>query len=62
MLNMVESNYEIYKRHLINRRSSSGRLTLVLSVMVVGIIIGSMVMKWLYYRKIMGYLHEKKLV
>jgi len=62
MLNMVESNYEIYQRHLISRRATSERITTVLTVMVVSIIAGTVILKWIYYRKIIGYLHEKKLV
>ena len=45
-----------------SRRSTSERITFVMMVMVVGIILGTAIMKWIYYRKIIGYLHEKKMV
>lgn len=62
MIKMVESNYDIYKRHLFGRRSSSKRITTVLSVMVVIIIVGTALVKVVYYRKITAFLKAKKVV
>ena len=62
MLKMVESNYEIYKRHLFGRRSSSRRISVGMSVMVIVIIIGTAIIKLVEFRKIVGALREKKAV
>jgi hypothetical protein len=62
MLKMVESNYEIYRKHLFGRRTSSQRITTVLMIMVATIIGGAALIKWIYFRKIMSFLKEKKVV
>ena len=56
MLKMVESNYEIYSRHLFGRRSSSKRITLALSLMVVLVLVGTAVAKCVYYRRVTVFL------
>lgn len=62
MLSMVESNYDIYKNQLLGRRASSERITLVLTFMVGIIILGTIAFKCIYYRKMVGYLKDKKVV
>lgn len=62
MLKMVESNYDIYKKHLFGRRSSSQRITTVVSVMLAIILIGTALIKIIYYRKTTKYLKAKKVV
>lgn len=62
MLKMVESNYDIYRNQLLGRRATSQRITLVLALMVAFIIAGTIIIKLVYYRKIVGYLKEKKVV
>lgn len=62
MLKMVESNYEIYRNQITGRMVTSNRLTLILSLMVAFIVLGTIVIKLVYYRKIVGFLKEKKLV
>ena len=59
---MVEANYEIYHRHLFGRRSSNERITLVLMLMVGIIVIGTAIIKCIYYKKVVGFLKEKKAV
>ena len=56
MLVMVEGNYEVYRRHLFGRRSSSKRITYAMIGMVVLIVIGTALIKWLYYRKVVVFL------
>jgi len=60
MLKMVESNYEIYKGGLFSRRSNNGRMAMWLSGMVGIILLGSFVIKVVFFRKVVGYLREKK--
>jgi hypothetical protein len=62
MLTMVESNYEIYRNQLLGRRATGQRITTVLTFMVVIIIVGTVAVKFVYYRKMVGYLKEKKVV
>jgi hypothetical protein len=62
LLHMVESNYQIYHKHLFGRRSSSKRITLILALMVAVIVIGTALVKCFYYRKVVGFLREKKAV
>lgn len=59
---MVESNYEIYRKHLFGRRSSSRRISIGLGLMVLVIVIGTAVVKMGEYRKVVGFLREKKMV
>jgi hypothetical protein len=62
MLKMVESNYGMYGAYLSERRSSNQRITVVMSVMVAVIVVGTAAIKWMDYRKMVGFLKEKKLV
>jgi hypothetical protein len=62
MLKMVESNYDIYRNQLLGRMVVSQRITLILTLMVAFIILGTVIIKVVYYRKIVGYLKEKKIV
>lgn len=62
MLKMVESNYDIYHRHLFGRRASSQRISTVLTIMVAIIIGGTALIKMVFYRKIINFLKEKKMV
>lgn len=41
---------------------TSNRLTLILTMMVAVIVMGTIIIKVVYYRKIVGYLKEKKIV
>lgn len=41
---------------------TSNRLTLILTLMVAFIVFGTIIIKVVYYRKIVGYLKEKKIV
>lgn len=62
MLKMVESNYDIYRSQLLGRRVTSQRITVVLTLMVAVIIVGTIIIKLVYYKKTVKYLKEKKLV
>ena len=62
LLKMVEANYEVYQRHLFGRRSSSQRLTFILTLMVALMIVGTAIMKCIYYRRVVTFLKEKKAV
>jgi heme/copper-type cytochrome/quinol oxidase subunit 2 len=62
MLNMVESNYEIYGTYINSRRSSNQRITIIMTLMVAFIVIGTATIKCIYYRKMVGFLKDKKLV
>jgi hypothetical protein len=62
MLKMVESNYQTYRDKVLGRRASSQRITLILTLMVAIIIAGTILIKFIYYRKIVSYLKEKKVV
>lgn len=62
LLKMVESNYEIYRRHLFGRRASSRRISLVLLAMVGFVVLGCALLKAVYYRKVVLFLKEKKAV
>ncbi len=59
---MVESNYDIYRNQILGRRATSQRITTVLTFMVAIIIAGTVAFKFIYYRKMVGYLKEKKAV
>ena len=61
-MHMVESNYQIYHNHLFGRRSSSKRISLVVALMVVLIVVGTALAKCVYYKKVVGFLREKKAV
>ena len=62
LLKMVEANYEVYQRHLFGRRSSSQRLTFILTIMVALMIVGTALIKCMYYRRVVTFLKEKKAV
>lgn len=62
MLRMVESNYAIYRGYLLERKSTGQRISIVLGVMVAIIILSAVGLKLCYYRKMVGYLKEKKAV
>ena len=53
---MVEGNYEVYRRHLFGRRSSSQRISYTLLAMVIVIVLGSVLIKWCYYRRVVRFL------
>ena len=59
---MVESNYHMYRNQLLSRQASSQRITLALTLMIAVIVLGAVLIKVVYYRKIVGYLKEKKIV
>lgn len=62
MLKMIESNYQIYKSKLLGQRATSKRITLFLRIMMGVIIVGTILIKVFYFRKIKNYLREKKVV
>ena len=62
MIKLIESNYEIYKNRLMGQRATGKRITLYLRVMMGVIIVGTVLIKVLYFSKIKSYLREKKVV
>lgn len=62
MLKMVESNYDIYGKHLVSRRATNQRITLWLAVMAASIVIGTVLIKCVFYRKIVRYMKDKKVL